>query len=105
MRRLLVLVFLCAGLVCPAEGKQLRATGTMFFCTKEEDLMMYVVARTAQESKELEMPGCMALKPGTRYTVLDEDGTGRSEQEGVIRVRIGRSKRSAIEGYLVRISE
>jgi hypothetical protein len=104
MQRLLVLVLVCLGLLCPADGRQLRASGTMFFCEKQEDLMMYVVARTAQESKELEMPGCMTVKPGTRYTVLNEDGAGRSEREGVIRVRIG-PKRKAVEGYLVRINE
>jgi hypothetical protein len=102
--RLLALVLLCMGLVCPAEGKQLRATGTMFFCAKEEDLMMYVVAMTAQD-KDLEMPGCMTLKPGTRYIVLEEAGTGHSEQEGVVRVRIRQSRRKSVEGYLVKTSE
>jgi hypothetical protein len=99
MWRALAIVFFCTGLGCSAEGKQSRTTGNQLFCVNEEDLLMYMVVGTAKEFKNREMPGCMRLKRGQPYTVLD--GEGRAVQK--IRVRV--PGRGTIDGYMRDVGE
>jgi hypothetical protein len=99
MQRVLAIILVCAGLAWPAEAKQLRTTGNELLCLKGEDLMLFVAARTAKEFKDREIAGCMALRKGLRYTLLDGDGTG------VTRIRVRLAGGRAIEGYAINVGE
>jgi hypothetical protein len=99
MLRLLSIILVCAGFAWPAEAKQLRTTGDELLCRRSQDLMFYLAVRTAKEFKDREVAGCMALRRGLRYTLLEGD------ESGLTRIRVQLGSRRSIEGYAINVGE
>jgi hypothetical protein len=94
MLRVPATILLCAGLAVPTAAKPLKASNSDgFLCRDREDLMTYVVVSSDKDAKRREVPGCMPLRKGARYEVLDDNGTG------VIRIRVTLSNGRRVEGY------
>jgi hypothetical protein len=94
MLRVPATILLCAGLAFPTAAKPLRATSSDgFLCRDREDLMTYVIVSSDKNAKPREVPGCMPLRKGARYEVLDDNGSG------VIRIRVRLSNGRRVEGY------
>jgi|HubBroStandDraft_4_1064222.scaffolds.fasta_scaffold71844_3 hypothetical protein len=99
MLRVPATILLCAGLAFPTAAKPLKASGDGFFCSNREDLMTYVVVSSDKDAKPREVPGCMPLRKGARYEVLDDNG------RGVIRIRVRLSSGRRVEGYTIGAGE
>jgi hypothetical protein len=100
MLRVPATILICAGLAVPAAAKPLKASsGDGFFCRNREDLMTYVVVSTDKDAKGRDVPGCMPLRKGARYEVLDDNGSG------VIKIRVRLSSGRRVEGYTIGVGE
>ncbi len=95
MWRPFAIVLVCMGLASPGEAEQLRTASETLFCLKKDDLLMYAVARNTKEFKDREIGGCMTLRKGQRYTLLDR-GEG-----SMVKVRVHMPRRGTVEGYAI----
>jgi len=95
MWRALAIVLACIGLAGPGLAKQLRTTGRELFCLQERDLQIYLALRHTKEFKDYEVSGCVFLKSGLRYTVLDR------KESGVVRVSVLLARDETADGYMM----
>jgi hypothetical protein len=99
MLRVPATILLCAGLVVPAAAKHLKKEGDGFVCRNRDDLMTYVVVSSDKEAKDRNVPGCMPLRKGARYEVLEDNGGG------VVKIRVRLSNGRRVEGYMIGAGE
>jgi hypothetical protein len=99
---LLVCILCCLTAVRGASAEQLRTKGKELFCENGQDLLIFVVARNARDSKDRNMPGCSVLGRGLAYTVLENSNP---EGKPIVKVRLRRLRGGSIEGYMLTDAE
>jgi hypothetical protein len=95
MLRVPATILLCVGLAVPAAAKQLKKEADGFVCRKRDDLMTYAVVSSAKDAKDRNVPGCMPLRKGAHYEVLEDNGGG------VVKIRVRLSNGRRVEGYMI----
>jgi hypothetical protein len=105
MRLLLALILTCVAVVAQAESR--RTKSTQLFCRNQQDLLTFVLVAGSKDAKERNVPGCMVLKKGVRYQVLDDLALLQG-QRGALKVRLERFptwRSPPTEGYLMRVED
>jgi hypothetical protein len=98
MRRSLPIVLSCIGIVLAANARAaaLTTSGNEVFCRKKSDLPIYLAATRAKQLSDQKVEGCMQLRKGKRYEVLNED-----RESHIIQVHLF-GHHGPMDGYILR---
>jgi hypothetical protein len=73
--------------------------GGEVFCVKKDDLLLYIVSTQTKQLNGHKPEGCMDLRKGTRYQLIDEDRQSHIKQIHLY------AHHGPIDGYMMSIEE
>lgn len=92
-RVLAAFLFAIIALTARAQAQIRRATGNEVFCQNQADFAEYLAVVNSKQSGDHTVKGCMELKKGMRYRILEEH-----PENGINKIHLF-LRRGAVDGY------